>query len=84
MSDIQSGMIYSSLWQSDKSVYHDQITFSIATHPDMPILEKALTLLTRKHAILRTVFDQHPLRGGIKIVYQEAKIKLAILDLQHA
>ncbi|QHS63324.1 non-ribosomal peptide synthetase [Chitinophaga agri] len=83
MSDIQSGMIYSSLWQSDKSVYHDQITFRITDDPDKDILSQALGMLVRKHAILRTVFDQHPLYGGLQIVYKEVTFDIADIMLPH-
>ncbi|MBW8684664.1 non-ribosomal peptide synthetase [Chitinophaga rhizophila] len=76
MSDIQSGMIYASLWQTDKSVYHDQITFRISDRPDKRILHRALTMLVQKHAILRTVFDQHPVYGGIQIVRKVANFDL--------
>lgn len=83
MSDIQSGMVYASLLQPDKNIYHDQIVYRIAPSLNVPLLEKALNMLVQQHGILRTVFNLDAHEEGLQVVYRLLPVKIRCLDLAH-
>jgi amino acid adenylation domain-containing protein len=80
MSDIQSGMVYASLVNPELGIYHDQMGHLLAKGLDPVVLEKALSMMAQKHAILRTTFDLHSHTEGLQIVYKEIPVKVQYLD----
>ncbi|PSL42361.1 amino acid adenylation domain-containing protein, partial [Chitinophaga niastensis] len=83
MTDIQSGMMYASLINPEKGIYHDQMGHLLSKDLDIPVLEKALSLMAKKHAILRTVFNLELHTEGLQIVYKELPVKTDYIDLSH-
>lgn len=56
MTDIQQGMVFTSLYNPDDSIYHEQFTFVIPD-VDPEIFRHALEQIVEKHQALRTRFD---------------------------
>ncbi|WP_425430497.1 non-ribosomal peptide synthase/polyketide synthase [Chitinophaga niastensis] len=81
MSDIQSGMVYASLLNPEKSVYHDQMGHLLDKNLNIPVLEKALLLMVRKHAILRTAFNLELMTDGVQVVYKSIPVRIDHFNL---
>ncbi|MBC9929147.1 non-ribosomal peptide synthetase [Chitinophaga qingshengii] len=80
MSDIQSGMVYASQINPELGIYHDQMGHLLAKGLDPVVMEKALSMLSQKHAILRTTFDLHSHKEGLQLVHKEIPVKVEYLD----
>ena len=82
MSDIQQGMIYHSLKNPEKSVYHDQMVHEVNYQDfNIDIFRKAVTLIVKKHSILRTAFDVSNYKKSISIVYKNGSYQVPFTDL---
>ncbi|MCB9252007.1 MAG: amino acid adenylation domain-containing protein, partial [Flavobacteriales bacterium] len=80
VSDIQGGMIYSSIINPDLSIYHDQFIYVFNQKIEIEILKKAVSLMIRKHPMLRTSFDFDSFKEGIQIVHKKAEIKIKVFN----
>ncbi len=82
MSDIQRGMVFSSLMSTEKGVYHDQFAYKVsrisASH-----FEEALAIMIKKHAILRTGFDLKTYSEPVQIVYADISYTIDYKALTH-
>ncbi|WP_028595417.1 non-ribosomal peptide synthetase [Paenibacillus assamensis] len=82
MSDIQAGMIYDNLRHPEAANYHDQMPFPLDDKRfDAVRLQAALTGMTAKHDILRTVFDMQSFDQPMQIVLSEFKPKVEYVHL---
>lgn len=83
MSAVQQGMIFISAREPEQAIYHDQFTYWLPKDTDISLFEKALSLVTEKHGILRTAFrpDWHPV--GMQIVYRSVPVRIEVIDNQH-
>lgn len=79
MSDIQRGMIYTSLLEPQLSIYHDQFIYPFPLALDMELFQKAFALLVEKHGILRTAFDLDQ-EEGIQVVYRSVPVNIQYID----
>ena len=91
MSDIQKGMVFSSIINPGSAVYHDQFVYQIPKLDRMSF-EKALQLMVEKHSILRTRFDIENYEDQVQIVckalpvdieYQDISLKTALEKEAH-
>ena len=82
MSDIQRGMVYESLKDLSKAIYHDQFVYRIP-FVDTDLFVKAFKLLIRKHSILRTSFEVNRFREDLQVIYQAIDCPLDIHDLTY-
>jgi hypothetical protein len=84
MSDIEKGMVYESLVQDGRGIYHDQLVHQRA-YPgfDNGRLRRALALLVEKHAILRTSFHLGTLEADVQMVHRTVPVDLPFEDLAH-
>lgn len=81
MTAIERGMLFDSLL-STKDTYHIQEVFSIEDTELRPdLLEQALQILARKHAILRTAYRLDDDWGGIHLVQKEVPVNIRVTDL---
>ncbi|WP_254846670.1 non-ribosomal peptide synthetase [Hymenobacter sp. CRA2] len=82
MSDIEKGMVYESLVQTDRGIYHDQLVHQRA-YPgfDLDRFRHALALLVQKHATLRTSFRLGTLEADVQVVHRTVPIELPYEDL---
>lgn len=80
MSDIEKGMVFHSLKDPGSALYHDQMVYQVK-YPRFVSEEfrGALTLLVKKHSILRTAFNMEEFEQPIQFVYREVS-----LDFEHA
>ncbi|MEO7535571.1 MAG: non-ribosomal peptide synthase/polyketide synthase, partial [Ferruginibacter sp.] len=83
MSDIQKGMLYLSFGENSAGVYHDQLFSQFNIDLDFENLKKAFTLLTEKHAILRTSFHFSSFGKPIQIVHKQVHQDIFQEDLSH-
>jgi bacitracin synthase 3 len=80
MSDIQKGMVYHGL--KSPGVYHDQMLHFVKDESfKLQHLKKALEVMTRKHAILRTGFWFLDTDNPLQIVFRESDVPLDFVDL---
>ncbi|MGD2087798.1 MAG: amino acid adenylation domain-containing protein [Candidatus Aminicenantes bacterium] len=81
MSDIQKGMVYHSLKEPERAVYHDQMVHHIADEDFNPRrFKKAMTLMVEKHPILRTAFFIGQFEDNIQIVHKNSE---NCVDFEH-
>ncbi|WP_316634067.1 non-ribosomal peptide synthetase [uncultured Flavobacterium sp.] len=84
MSDIEKGMIFESLVDSSKGVYHDQmIHHRIFKDFDPKRFENALRLLVQKHSILRTSFHMEGYATEVQMVHKDIDARLHYVDLRN-
>lgn len=84
MSDIEKGMVYHSLKNPNKYVYHNQMVFRLQ-FPEFSsdIFKKAIILLIEKHPILRTGFDISNFDEPLQIVYNTILPSIENYDISH-
>lgn len=82
MSDIESGMLYASMKDTDQAVYHDQTIYQVE-YPDFnpERFRKAFSLMVDKHAILRTCFNMHDYEAPCQIVYNQIELNVTHEDI---
>ncbi len=82
MSDIQKGMVFTSLVNPEEGIYHDQFLFEIPTIKNN-VFEQALQLMIKKHSILRTHFNLQDFDQPVQIVVKEIEVKVEYVNLSH-
>ena len=80
MSDIQKGMVFSSIINPGSAVYHDQFVYQIPKLDRMSF-EKALQLMVEKHSILRTRFDIENYEDQVQIIYKKSLVEIEYQDI---
>ncbi|MCL8537177.1 amino acid adenylation domain-containing protein [Chryseobacterium gallinarum] len=82
ISDIELGMLYTSLVDSGKGIYHDQFLFSIPIlNFDVSVFTQAINLLVDKHEILRTAFNFESYSVPVHLIYEKIKVPLDVEDI---
>ncbi|KQO31331.1 hypothetical protein ASF10_22090 [Flavobacterium sp. Leaf82] len=82
MSDIETGMVFTSLFNEIPGVYHDQFVYTNRyAEFEMARFEKALSLLTAKHEILRTGFNIKDFGAEVQIVYKKVDFRIYSEDI---
>lgn len=83
MSDIQKGMLFSSLLYPGMPMYHDQFVYDIKD-PDFShdLLSRAFALMVQKHSILRTQFLYNDGGEELQIVLKEVPVTITYQDVQ--
>ncbi|OMQ07993.1 non-ribosomal peptide synthetase [[Flexibacter] sp. ATCC 35103] len=82
MSDIETGMVFTSLFNEIPGVYHDQFVYTnMYAEFDIERFEKALALLTAKHEILRTGFNIKDFGAEVQIVYKKVDFRIYSEDI---
>ncbi|MCW3466338.1 non-ribosomal peptide synthetase [Chitinophaga nivalis] len=82
MSDVEKGMVFESLINRERSIYHDQ-----SLHPrifadfDIARFRRALQLLVDKHAILRTSFNVTDFDTQVQLVHHRINVEIPYKDL---
>jgi hypothetical protein len=83
MSDIQKGMVFSTLKNPNAAVYHDQFSYYVPRVTDHERFAKAVELMMDIHPILRTGFDLENYNQQIQIVYKQVAPILTFENLIH-
>ncbi|MGE5340606.1 MAG: amino acid adenylation domain-containing protein [Candidatus Omnitrophota bacterium] len=82
MSDIEKGMVYHSLQEPDRAIYHDQIVEQVIYKDFDPIrFEKAVLLMADKHPILRTSFHIADFEEPVQVVHKRCRLDILFHDL---
>jgi amino acid adenylation domain-containing protein len=82
MSDIQKGMVYTSLLNPDDGVYHDQLIYQrYLPEFNLALFEKAFAFLVQKHGLLRTAFNPADYQTQVQIVMQSVPVKINLQDI---
>jgi amino acid adenylation domain-containing protein len=81
MTDIQKGMVFSSLAQPEQALYHDQFLFTLPAGFDRENFRESFALLVSKHEALRTSFDLTSFPEAVQIIWREVIVKMPVLDL---
>lgn len=81
MTDIQKGMVFSSLAQPGQALYHDQFLFTLPAGFDRENFRESFALLVSRHEALRTSFDPASFPEAVQIIWREIMVKMPVLDL---
>jgi len=81
MSDIQMGMVFTTMQNPERAIYHDQFTYYTPRVKDEAKFEKAVKLMMEIHPILRTGFDFENYSKQVQIVYKQVNPILDFEDL---
>ncbi|NRT44807.1 amino acid adenylation domain-containing protein/non-ribosomal peptide synthase protein (TIGR01720 family) [Clostridium beijerinckii] len=82
MSDIQLGMVYHGLKDSDKAIYHDQFQYQLKIKNfNLNIFKKAMALLVSKHTMLRTGFNIEDFDIPMQIIYKNVKLDIEEIEI---
>ncbi|MGG4267118.1 amino acid adenylation domain-containing protein [Peribacillus simplex] len=83
MSDIELGMIYHSLKNSDSSLFHDQFVYHLEyVEFDSKSFETAVQIMLEKHPILRGVFNLKDYKVPVQFILKEYDPEVEVHDLQ--
>jgi iturin family lipopeptide synthetase B len=84
MSDIEKGMVFHSIKESNQAVYHDQTVHQVRyRYFDPTRFENALTLMVEKHPILRTSLHISDFEQPVQIVHKTCFIDMEHTDISH-
>jgi amino acid adenylation domain-containing protein len=80
---LQSGMIYHTMLQEMKSVYHDIFDFGIvaAVHPEY--VHEAVRLIVARHPQMRSVFNLDNFSRPLQVVHSDVSVPVEIVDVTH-
>lgn len=81
MSDIQQGMVFTTLQHPGKGIYHDQFVYFVPRIKDEVLFEKAVRLMTDVHPVLRTGFDFENFSKQVQVVYKQITPSLYFTDI---
>ncbi|HLP60983.1 MAG TPA: condensation domain-containing protein, partial [Candidatus Deferrimicrobium sp.] len=82
MSDIEKGLVFYYMKHLGLGIYHDQFVYSIKyKNFDPGFFKQALTLLVKKHEILRTGFNIEEFAEPMHMVYREPRLNFFQTDL---
>ncbi|WP_260989990.1 condensation domain-containing protein, partial [Paenibacillus xylanexedens] len=82
MSDIEQGMIFHTLLQSEEAVYHDQFVYGLKDERfQLERLREALRFMVDKHPILRTDFYLETGTYPVQIVRKHVEVRIGLEDL---
>ncbi len=82
MSDIEKGMVYSSMINPDLAVYHDQFIYQLKFRSfNFARFKKALSIVVEKHHILRTSFNVNDFEESVQIVNKNIELDLLQFDI---
>jgi amino acid adenylation domain-containing protein len=82
MSDIEKGMVFYSLKDSQTCIYHNQMVYPVKDKDfSLEIFKKTLGLMVNKHPILRTGFNMYDFEEPIQIVHKNITLPLEYEDL---
>jgi amino acid adenylation domain-containing protein len=82
MSDIQKGMVFYYLKDMETNVYHDQFIYNIKYKDfDIKRFEQALTLMVKKHEILRTCLNMEDFEEPVQLVLQNINLNMEHVDI---
>ncbi|WP_175671503.1 non-ribosomal peptide synthetase/type I polyketide synthase [Burkholderia ambifaria] len=81
LSRLQLGMLYHSLRHERSSLYHDVIGYEVAYAYDEACLAHALDRLSARHPALRTALRMEGFSVPLQLVFDTARIPLAVTDL---
>ncbi len=82
MSDIETGMVFYTLRDSESAVYHDQFVYQL-NYPGFrqETFKAALRLLVQKHSILRTAFNVKDFEEPLQIVWKTVEPDIRFFDI---
>lgn len=83
MSDIQLGMVLTSelmRQQNEPGIYHEQFV-SQPGLINIPLLTRAMQLMTEKHETLRTSFHLHDYEKQVQIIHREVPVAIRFEDV---
>ncbi len=84
MSDIEKGMIFYSLKDSESALYHDQFPYILEyTDFDPQLFKDAMILVAGKHDILRAAFNIQDFEEPVQIVYNTVEWDIKHEDISH-
>ena len=83
MSDIELGMVYHSLKEPEKAIYHDQMLFPFKDCQfEYSVFKKAMSLMVLKHSILRTSINIKDFASPMHVVHKNIELDIKEIDIK--
>ncbi len=84
MSDIEKGMVFYSLKDPSRALYHDQFVYQLTFASfDVSLFRQALQYMVEKHSILRTGFFLEEFHQSVQVVQEAVPVEIHYKDLSH-
>ncbi|MCP5052242.1 MAG: hypothetical protein GY940_34055, partial [bacterium] len=83
LSPMQEGMLFHALADSSSSTYFQQTAFSLQGDLDIPLVEKSLNQMLRRHDVLRTAFVHQDTPRPLQVVLKERTVDFSFRDISH-
>ncbi len=83
LSPMQEGMLFYALLDQSSLSYFEQATFRMFGQLDIPILEKSLNELVKRHEILRTAFVHKNTPRPLQVVLKDRPMDFYYQDISH-
>src|SRR5262245_20657939 len=74
LSPLQEGILYHKLSLPDSGTYFEQFSFTLRTHVDVTLLERAWQAVIDRHAVLRSSFHWKKLNKPVQVVHRRVKL----------
>ncbi|MGD2088778.1 MAG: amino acid adenylation domain-containing protein, partial [Candidatus Aminicenantes bacterium] len=82
LSPMQEGMLFHFLYDRDSSAYFEQTSYHLHGELNIPLVEKSLNQLFKRHDILRTVFIHEGLDRPIQVVLKDRQVDFYYEDIR--
>jgi amino acid adenylation domain-containing protein len=82
MSDIEKGMVFYSLKNSEQALYHDQFIYQMNYNNfSIERFRSAMSLMVEKHELLRSAFNMEDFGEAVQIIFKDVPLEIKHYDL---
>ncbi|WP_394751321.1 type I polyketide synthase [Spongiimicrobium salis] len=82
LSPLQEGLLFHTMFKPDSDVYFEQLSCRIKGELDIEMFKKSFGLMSKRHAVLRTLFLSEMTSDAIQVVLKEREVAFTYLDLR--
>jgi amino acid adenylation domain-containing protein len=80
---LQAGMIFQSLSNPDRPIYHDVFRYQVKAPFDPQALQQAIQHIINRHPVLRTSFSLTEFEQPLQLIHKSVRVPLTINDFCH-
>jgi amino acid adenylation domain-containing protein/non-ribosomal peptide synthase protein (TIGR01720 family) len=85
LTPMQEGMLFYALFENEaRATYFEQMSYRLQGELNVPLVEKSLNELFKRHDVLRTVFIYEGLNRPIQVVLKERNVDFYFEDLRES
>ncbi|MDQ1353284.1 MAG: hypothetical protein QG657_3590, partial [Acidobacteriota bacterium] len=83
LSPMQEGMLFHALLDPSSHSYFEQTAFRLQGELDIPLVEKSLNELVKRHPVLRTAFVHKGTERSVQVVLKNRSVDFYYQDISH-